>query len=65
MAEKLISSIMNPFDVGGIELAVSASVGVAFAVNPAGGWADLVARADANLYKAKAAGRGRYAGEPD
>ena len=65
VAEKLISSIMNPFDVGGIELAVSASVGVAFAVNPAGGWADLVARADANLYKAKAAGRGRYAGEPD
>ncbi len=65
VAEKVISAIKNPFDVGGTALSVSASVGVAFAVDAAGSVADLVARADALLYEAKAAGRGRYSGESD
>lgn len=63
VAEKVITSTINPFAVGDIQLTVSASVGVSFGAYAAGGWADLVARADASLYKAKAAGRGRYAGE--
>jgi len=65
VAEKVISSIKNPFDVAGASLTVSASVGVAFAVDAAGSVGDLVARADTQLYKAKAAGRGRYSGESD
>ncbi len=65
VAEKVISAIKSPFDVGGTALSVSASVGVAFAVDAAGSVADLVARADALLYDAKAAGRGRYSGESD
>ena len=65
VAEKVISSIMNPFNVGDTSLTVSASVGIAFAVDAAGSVADLVARADARLYKAKAAGRGRHSGESE
>ena len=65
VAEKVISSIKNPFDVGATSLTVSASIGVAFAVDSAGSVAGLVARADALLYEAKAAGRGRYSGEAD
>ncbi len=63
VAEKVIASAASPFDVGDMQLTISASVGVSFAAYSAGGWADLVARADANLYKAKTAGRGRYVGE--
>ena len=63
VAAKVISSIMHPFEIGGNELLVGASAGVAFAVDAERGWADLVARADANLYKAKAAGGGCYVGE--
>lgn len=65
VAAKVISSITNSFDIGGVRLSVGASVGVALAADAAGGWADLVARADANLYRAKAAGRGRFAGEAE
>ena len=65
VAEKVISAIVAPFDIGVVQLTVGASVGVAFAATSGSGWADLVARADANLYKAKASGRGRVASESD
>jgi PleD family two-component response regulator len=41
---------------------IGASVGVAYGCDPALGWHDLVARADAMLYRAKESGRGRQAG---
>ncbi len=62
VAEKAIAAAHAPFGVDGHQLRIGASVGLAFGVDPVAGWRDLVARADANLYQAKAAGRGRQAG---
>ena len=62
VAEKAIAAAHAPFGVDGHQLRIGASVGLAFGVDPSGSWRDLVARADANLYQAKAAGRGRQAG---
>ena len=62
VAAKVIAAAHAPFGVDGHQLRIGASVGLAFGVDPVTGWRDLVARADANLYQAKAAGRGRQAG---
>lgn len=62
VADKIIAAAHAPFEVGSLHLAIGASVGVAFGVDPALGWRDLIARADAMLYRAKKAGRGRQAG---
>jgi diguanylate cyclase (GGDEF)-like protein len=61
VATKVISAARVPFRVGAVTLHIGASVGVAFGVDPSGAWQDLVARADANLYRAKSMGRGRVA----
>ncbi len=60
--EHVINAACTPFLIAGHEIAIGASVGVAFAVKPAEGWPELVARADAQLYRAKEAGRGQQAG---
>ncbi|MFD2365631.1 diguanylate cyclase domain-containing protein [Pseudoduganella sp. GCM10020061] len=59
VAEKLVAAMQVPFRVGGRELAVSTSIGVAFFQD---GMAsdDLVQRADQAMYRAKRAGRNRY-----
>ena len=62
VADKVLAAATAPFHVGGLEITVGASVGVAFDVCPVNGWQDLVKRADAKLLVAKAAGRGRQAG---
>ncbi len=63
VAEKVVVTARMPFVIDGQSLAIGASVGVAFGVHGATGWPGLVARADAMLYAAKKAGRGRQAGE--
>ena len=50
----------GPFVVGSLSLQIGASVGVAFGDGGAGGWRELVERADVRLYQAKAEGRGRF-----
>ena len=62
VADKVIAAAHTPFQVAGHVLQVGASVGVAFGVDAASGWPDLVKRADAMLYEAKNTGRGRQAG---
>lgn len=62
VADKVIAAAQAPFAVDGHTLHIGASVGVAIGVQTDAGWADLVARADAMLYEAKKAGRGRQAG---
>lgn len=62
VADKVIAAACAPFDLGSVRLSIGASVGVAFGADPATGWGDLVSRADAMLYRAKDAGRGRQAG---
>lgn len=62
IADKVIAAAQAPFTVGEQVLRIGASVGVAFGVDVQAGWPDLVKRADAMLYEAKNAGRGRQAG---
>ena len=60
LAERLVAALREPFSVGGREIYVSASIGVAHA---RGGHADadaLVAHADAAMYHAKAHGGSRF-----
>ena len=59
VADKLVATAAKPFDLGGRRVLIGASVGVAFAGDD--GWRGLMERADASLYRAKAAGRGRRA----
>ncbi len=65
VAEKVIAAAGTVFDVGGRQLHIGASVGVAFGVASQDAWSDLVQRADNQLYRAKEAGRGRHAGTTD
>lgn len=62
VAEKVVAAAQTPFDVANRTVQVGASVGIAFGAEATTGWRDLVARADAMLYQAKADGRGRHAG---
>jgi diguanylate cyclase (GGDEF)-like protein/PAS domain S-box-containing protein len=61
IAEKVVTALATPFDVDGQRLHIGASVGVAFGVAAGGDWRELIRRADAALYRAKASGRGRHA----
>ena len=67
VAVKVLAAAHRPFQAGSLQLQIGASVGVAFAADPALGalgGAELLARADAQLYVAKGAGRGRQSGAP-
>lgn len=59
VAAKVCQAASAPFDIDGLTLKVGASVGVALGVSAGTGLAELVARADRALYRAKQAGRGR------
>ncbi|MEP6502287.1 MAG: PAS domain-containing protein [Betaproteobacteria bacterium] len=61
VASKVVAAMAMPFDIDARVLEIGASVGVAYGVRPPGDWRELVQRADAMLYRAKNAGRGRYA----
>jgi diguanylate cyclase (GGDEF)-like protein/PAS domain S-box-containing protein len=60
IARKILAGINLPFAIGGRTLAVTTSVGIAFQNGGQVSPADLLARADAALYQAKADGRNRY-----
>ncbi len=59
MAERIISGFRAPLRVGGRDILVSASIGIAHAPEHATEAADLVRAADAALFRAKALGRSR------
>ena len=61
IADKVVAAIGAPFDVDAQALHIGASVGVAFGVEAGADRGELIRRADAALYRAKASGRGRYA----
>jgi diguanylate cyclase (GGDEF)-like protein/PAS domain S-box-containing protein len=59
LAARLHAAIGEPIDVGAIVLTVTASIGVGVAHSPDAQPARLVRTADAAMYRAKRAGRGR------
>ncbi|MFT3735002.1 MAG: PAS domain-containing protein [Rhodocyclaceae bacterium] len=61
IADKVVAAACEPFVVGAVTLHVGASVGVAFGASAEEGWQALMERADAQVYRAKAAGRSRRA----
>jgi diguanylate cyclase (GGDEF)-like protein/PAS domain S-box-containing protein len=60
IAERVVESLQRPFAVGGTDVDMGASVGIATAVAGTTRPDDLVDAADRALYLAKAAGRGRW-----
>jgi diguanylate cyclase (GGDEF)-like protein/PAS domain S-box-containing protein len=66
LAERLAAAVAEPLPVDGELLSVRASIGLAFADGPIDA-KDLIARADAAMYRSKRTGRGRpvlASGEP-
>ncbi|MFJ6213126.1 putative bifunctional diguanylate cyclase/phosphodiesterase [Streptomyces sp. NPDC092296] len=60
IAERLRAVLSEPYPLGGTELAVAASIGIAFA-GPGTAPAELMRNADLAMYRAKSAGKGRVA----
>ncbi len=60
IARRTIAELTKPFSLLGVDHVVSASVGVALAVDVARPAEDLLREADAAMYRAKEKGRGRY-----
>jgi diguanylate cyclase (GGDEF)-like protein len=61
VARKLVERVRFPMDAAGINIRMTTSIGIAF--HPTGSItpAELIARADKALYRAKAAGRDGFA----
>ncbi len=60
VAEKLVSALARPYLVGGQELSLSASIGIAVFPRDGRNAATLIRHADAAMYRAKAAGPSQY-----
>lgn len=59
VADKIVAAVTQPFHVGPLDLCIGASIGVAFGSARSQPWIALLQQADALLYSAKRAGRGR------
>jgi diguanylate cyclase (GGDEF)-like protein/PAS domain S-box-containing protein len=60
IADRMVDSLSEPFEVAGNELRITTSVGIAFYPTDGPDAAALVRNADAAMYRAKAAGKNRY-----
>ena len=61
LAERLMDSLRQPFHVAGTELMTSASIGITFSALGYASAEDVLRDADIAMYKAKGAGKARYA----
>lgn len=61
VASRIIDAVRRPFTVGGREVFVDASIGIATSEKGKVGADDLLRDADVAMYRAKRAGRGRFA----
>jgi diguanylate cyclase (GGDEF)-like protein/PAS domain S-box-containing protein len=61
LAERLMDALRRPFVVGGTELITSASIGITFSALGYTRSDDVLRDADIAMYKAKGAGKARYA----
>jgi diguanylate cyclase (GGDEF)-like protein len=60
LAERLIATLSEPYDIGGHHVVIGASVGIALAPEDGGDPDQLLRSADMALYRAKTVGRGTY-----
>ncbi len=66
VAQAILNAVGRPFDIGGVRADVDVSIGIALYRGGLRREDELLRLADALLYRAKAAGRGRYEiGPPD
>ena len=63
LADKLVAGIERPIALSGLTIRVGASIGIAIRPDLARGLEEVSAAADRALYRAKAAGGGRWAVE--
>lgn len=61
IAAEIVAQLARPFPLRGVDRVLGASVGIAIAPNHGRSRDELLRRADAAMYAAKAAGRGRFA----
>jgi len=59
MAQRMIAAICAPYTIGGQNIVIGASIGIAVIDNKSGGSADIMRYADMALYRAKNEGRNR------
>jgi diguanylate cyclase (GGDEF)-like protein len=60
VARKIVARLGEPFQIDDKTVRIGSSVGVALAINGQDSAQTLMQRADAALYQAKRAGRGRF-----
>jgi predicted signal transduction protein with EAL and GGDEF domain len=60
IAERIIAALSEPFAIGTHEVAVGASIGIAFGETEGKSAADAIREADTAMYYAKTGGRGRF-----
>lgn len=60
LAQRIIDTLSEPFNVEGVNITIGASVGLAFAPEDGTSADELIKAADIALYSAKAGGRGTY-----
>jgi diguanylate cyclase (GGDEF)-like protein/PAS domain S-box-containing protein len=60
VAQKIVGALAAPFDLGGHQTYISASIGIALYPNDGGDAATLVRNADTAMYRAKEQGRNGY-----
>lgn len=61
LARRVIRQLSATYDVGGVPMDISVSVGIALAPEHAGNWDDLAVCADAALYRSKKSGKAQFA----
>ncbi|MDH4051386.1 MAG: diguanylate cyclase, partial [Rubrivivax sp.] len=61
LAGRLLDALRKPFQIAGTDLSTSVSIGITFSGNGYTTTSDMLRDADTAMYKAKAAGKARYA----
>ena len=61
LARRIVKQLSEPYEIDGVAMEISVSIGIAIAPKDADDWEGLSACADAALYASKAGGKNRFA----